>query len=150
MFLLTVQQSANASTNVSQFDLSTLIAFVALIVSVLSPLITAIINNWFSYKMHHDEFHEKPAAEAIERYVSSCGAFIVNPTGTNEDNYFKSFGEILLYAPNDLFGAIEILNDDIFNLRYLEPEERHEARQDCLNQLAYISKELSKTTPRKN
>ena len=149
MFLSTVQQSATTSSNIFQLDFATLIAFAALIVSVLSPLITAIINNKFSYKTHYDEFHKKPAAEAIERYLRSASALISLRSDENLNNYYKSFGEIFLYVPETLWADIEQLNGLIPKTHSAAiATERDNLKKQCFTLLISIGQQLSVETPR--
>lgn len=129
-------------------DTSTWIAFIALAVSILSPLVTAFINSCFSLKTHNDDFFRKPAAEIIENYLKSAGAAIVYPLSKEIfATYAQCFGEVFLYVSKKSWCDIEELNEKILAIQ--NGMRSSEAKSKAFELLSCISQDISKENPRK-
>ena len=57
-----------------------LIGSISLVISILSPSISALITTRHERKMYSLKFYEQHRAETIEGYIRTCGAVLANPT----------------------------------------------------------------------
>lgn len=117
---------------------STIIAIIALAVSVLSPVITTLVNNHHQRKSREWEFYEEHKAHAIENYLRCAGAVLESGRG-DASEYGKSMGEILLYVSDSLRDKIVEL-DTCFKAT--------ETRLASTPIFAHICEELSQESPR--
>ena len=92
-------------------EVSILIAGIALVVSVVSPVLTAISNNRFHLKLMRKEFYHKHRAEVIEGYLSSAGQIIYSASSENLAAFGKFSHEIYLYADASMWDDIKELNE---------------------------------------
>lgn len=104
-------------------DLSIVIAVAALILSVLSPLISSVINGLFrirekkleivaKQKEQELEFYYQHRAEVIERYISSAGKVI--QTGQIVD-FGLAMGEIYIYVDKSLWPLIDNIAEYVYS-----------------------------------
>lgn len=123
-------------TSAKSIDWSATAAWIALVVAIVSPVITAIISNHHQAKMKHLEIIEKRGLDVIENYLAITSREILT-TGIS-DSYRKSYTQIFLYAPSSLHPAIEELNTLIYNpVDGMSPD-----KEKCTTLLIKISKAL--------
>ena len=121
---------------------SLLISIIALAVSVLCPVITAWVNNYYQMKFRDKDFFDKHRAEIIEGFLRTAGACTCSETKSNREEclieYGKYYAEIHFYAPESLW-------KDLYELHIMlisgSPKGAH-------SQLAKISKVLLNYSPR--
>ena len=118
------------------------VAWIALIVSVISPTIntflTIFLNNRYQTKIRNMDFYYTHRAEVIENYIKSTGEFIKSKSYDAEQYYGKSLAEIYMYVPEELWQIIDDINDAIFQHDY----------EKSNNLLRSFSKQLRKYRPR--
>ena len=120
-------------------EISDIISGIALIAAILSPVITAVIQNSHESKMHKQKFYDEHRATAIENYIKATGT--INHYGiSNEllEEYGKYSKEIYLYAPEYLWKYIEEIDGLIKNRKF----------KDVSEPLAKLCIEFSKDPPR--
>lgn len=85
------------------------LTIVIAVCAILSPVITAIINNHHQKVMKQLEYkhleHEEQVRherEICEGYVRAAGACIHRPTGDQAKTYGENLGLILYYVPDDI------------------------------------------------
>lgn len=102
-------------------DLSLWIALIALLLSILSPLMTAVINNIFSLKIKKADLYEARRLDAIEKYIyhASCVSSkkAIYPT---TDSYRQSSKTVLLYTSSKEWALIDEFNEHLKNDNLLE------------------------------
>lgn len=100
-------------------DWSLVIAAAALLVSVLSPTLTAIVNNHHEYKKRISDFEQEHRIAAIEAYVRSTGAVCGNGTNESFAQYGAHCGEIYLYVPKELWPKIDTIAEKLQEPDYI-------------------------------
>lgn len=105
--------SQNYTNNI---DWSATAAWIALIVAIISPVITSIINNKHSAKMKQVELISQRGVSIIEQYLSIISHEIY--TSGVSDDYINFYTLIFLYAPESIHNDIEELDKAI---RYSAP-----------------------------
>ena len=93
-----------------QNDWSLVIAIAALLVSVLSPTLTAIVNNSHARKMHELEFYQSHRVSAIESFIRSAGRCCGDGAMENFGEHGAHFGEIYMYIPETLWPMVDDIN----------------------------------------
>lgn len=112
-----------------------IIAWIALIVAIVSPIITTIISNCHHSKIKKIEIIEQRGLEIIEHYLAVTSREILT-TGIS-DEYKKCYTLMFLYAPQKIHSDLEKLNDLIYNHDETFPDEK-----ECKKLLYHISKAL--------
>lgn len=115
-------------------DWSLVIAVAALLVSVLSPTLTSLVNNRHTQKMIELDFDQNHRIAAIESYIHAVGLCCGNGTMDSFGEYGAHVGEIYLYLPESLWPLVDKIGDAL-----KEPD--YEA---ALESLATFCKELSR------
>ena len=98
--------------------ISIIISGIALVVSVVSPVLTAAINNHHETKMYKLRFHDEHKAIVIENYLQAAGRCISAKDDIAFQNYGEAYGEIFFYAPESLWNKITSLDLYIRNCEY--------------------------------
>ncbi|HJG85747.1 hypothetical protein [Pseudoflavonifractor capillosus] len=104
-------------------DLSLVIAIAALVLSALSPLISALISGLFQIKEktleisakqreQERDFYYRHRAEVIERYISTAGQAILS--GRYYD-FGNSMGEIYFYVDESLWPLLDNIAECFHN-----------------------------------
>lgn len=96
---------------------SVIIAIAALAFSVVSPVITAHLNNRHQLKMKQIEFNLERRAQAIENYVRAVGETI-HTQRPDTAHCGSSYGEIFLYLPEDLWPLVRQINSCLLEAEY--------------------------------
>lgn len=118
------------------------ISISALLFSVLSPIVTAIINGHYSIKekdlamrsnsaKENNDFYIKHRAKVIEAYLSAAGRVIYYDDKKASTNFGKCAAEIYLYIDESEWHYIDSINQGISSFKYLET-------RDALESLAKI------------
>ena len=94
-------------------DWSIVIAAAALAVSVLSPILTAIINHRYALKNKRIEFDEQHRIAALERYIRAAGAVTGRYSDPNAAEYWASCGEVYMYIPSALWPYVDQISAHI-------------------------------------
>lgn len=108
--------------NFNQMDASALAAWIALIVAIISPILTAIINNHHQTKMKKIEMSTASKLKIIEDYLSSTGQVIYHHDNPDIEAYSTTVGKIFSASPQDLWGKISALDENIYSYNW---EEAH-------------------------
>ena len=101
---------------------SIIIAVAALAFSVVSPVITAHLNNSHQLKMKQIEFNLERRAQAIENYVRAVGETI-HTQRPDLAHCGSSYGEIFLYLPEDLWPLVKQINLCLLKFEYRQAAE---------------------------
>lgn len=101
---------------------SIFIAAIALLISIISPILTAIINNHYKIKEYKSEFYEKHRAEVIERYLNSVGSTLYRQDLDDIREYGRSFAEIYLYVPSYLWDTLDKIGFEISEKIMMRPK----------------------------
>lgn len=115
-------------------DLSLVIAFAALILSVSSPIISSVINGYYrikekkleledSIKRRNQEFYLDHRAVVIECYIKATGQIINNMSRENLSEFGATMGEIYLYIDESLWPILDSISDKIIKAQYKEASD---------------------------
>lgn len=101
--------------NFNQMDASALAAWIALIVAIISPILTAIINNHHQTKMKKIEMSIASKLKIIEDYLSSAGQIIYHNGEASTESYSIAIGRIYSASPRSLWEKISVLDEMIYS-----------------------------------
>lgn len=97
------------NTGMSISDWSGLVAMIVSFCALLSPMLTALCNNWHQQKMkrmdyEHQEHDEriKREREIYEGYIRAAGAAIQSPTVENLQEYGSHSALAAYYVPKEI------------------------------------------------
>ena len=101
--------------NFNQMDASALAAWIALIVAIISPILTAIINNRHQTKMKKIEMSIASKLKIIEDYLSSAGQIIYHNGEASTESYSIAIGRIYSASLRSLWEKISVLDEMIYS-----------------------------------
>lgn len=109
------------------FDrLTVIIAAAALLLSILSPVISSWITGHYTLKqkrlelqhqldLRNSDFYERHRAEVIERFITAAGALVEWNDPTTERKFGEASGEIYLYVSPSLWDDIDEFRHSIYD-----------------------------------
>ncbi|WP_312636349.1 hypothetical protein [Oscillibacter sp.] len=121
-------------------DWSATAAWIALVVAIISPIVTSIINNRHLSKIKKMEIIQQRGLAVIEEYISVTSREILI-TGVS-DAYEKIYAKVFIYVPKSLHSQLEELNSlicDCGNTSFPDKEK-------CQKLLVKISQSLKYDT----
>lgn len=124
--------------NFNQMDASALAAWIALIVAIISPILTAIINNHHQTKMKKIEMSIASKLKIIEDYLSSAGQIIYHNGEASTESYSIAIGRIYSASPRSLWEKISVLDEMIYSGNW----------EDAHSQFLEISQALASHQPK--
>ena len=124
---------------------SILISVAALVLSILSPIVSAWISGHYKIKEKENEYnHEKEQqarvfylqhkAEVIENYIKAAG-LAINSKGIfdNEQKFGEAMGEIYLYIPKHQWPLIDNVTG------FINTGDYEEARKSLISLCKFLS-----------
>lgn len=107
-----------------EIDMAVVIAIAALIFSVLSPILSAVITGSYRLKekklemeseqiKRRQTFYNEHRAQVIENYIRSVGAQIAGMSTDIETDYNAAMGEVYLYLDTSLWYLIEKIDTEL-------------------------------------
>ena len=96
--------------------LAIIISAVAVLSTIIGPMITAKITCMHEEKMYKKRFLTEHEHEAIERYLRIVGRYVFGKSYDDQKDLGEAFSEIYMYVPRELWGSIKLINDDIVSL----------------------------------
>jgi len=124
--------------NFNQMDANALAAWIALIVAIISPILTAIINNHHQTKMKKIEISIASKLKIIEDYLSSAGQIIYHNGEASTESYSIAIGRIYSASPRFLWEKISLLDEMIYSRNW----------EDAHTQFLEISQALASHQPK--
>jgi hypothetical protein len=88
---------------------SIIFAAAALLISILSPLITGFINNRHEMKMYRLRTYAERRNQCWESYIIAAGACLLT-RNNKSDEYTDAYSKIFAYAPESVWPKIEFLD----------------------------------------
>lgn len=127
-------------------DFSLVIAVAALVLSVLSPLISSLVNGHFRIKEKklditekqlelERDFYYQHRAEVIEKYISAAGQVIESGTYEGQADFGAVMGEIYFYVDESLWPLLDGIS------QYIHTDNSFSAKDDFIT----LCKALSST-----
>lgn len=115
-------------------DLSLAISLVALVLSVVSPVISSIISGAFQIwkkkievkadkEKREQRFYEQHRVEVIERYIRAVGKACRMGTAANFDEFGASMGEIYLYVSEKHWDLLNSIATKLDRQKFMNPSE---------------------------
>ena len=120
-------------------DWSAVAAWIALAVAIISPILTAIINNVHERKMKKLEFALSREVDMVSEYLDITSREIL--ISGISDNYNKIYSKIFFYVPNSAWAEIEELNRIMTSGK--ESDAIFADKDKCMEKLISISKKLN-------
>lgn len=106
--------------------LSLIVAIAALSLSVVSPIITALVNGHYRIKekklemkekisILNNEYYEKHRSEVIENFLKGAGKAIQKPNNENMSEFGATSAEVYYYIDKQHWKTLDLLNSGISN-----------------------------------
>lgn len=105
--------TSTIASNPSSLTPSVVISVIALITSILSPILTAFVNRKFELEKQKIEVFERRRLDVLENYFLSASDSIAHLGFTPEFAKYKNM--IFLYAPSDIHDKINRLHEIIYD-----------------------------------
>lgn len=97
-------------------SLAITISAVAVISTVIGPVLTATITCLHESSMYKKRFLTEHEHEAIEKYLHTVGRFAFGEHYDDQKDFGEAISEIFMYAPKELWEDIQNINNDIIVL----------------------------------
>ena len=105
------------NTGMSVSDWSGLVAMVVSLCALVSPMLTAIFNNWHQQKMKQMEYDHQEREERVRRereiyegYIRAAGAAIQSPTAENLQEYGSHSALAAYYVSEEIQKDILVMD----------------------------------------
>ena len=119
--------------------LAIIISAVAVLSTIIGPMITAKITCVHEEKMYKKRFLTEHEHEAIERYLQTIGRYAFGENYEDKKDLGNAISEIFMYAPSELWGDIKNINAELIN--FMDSSYSHGDRKQQKMQLqkSYLS-----------
>lgn len=99
---------------------ATIIALASILLTSFSPTINSAVTAKSQRKMLKLKHEMENSQRAISEYLKYTSIQVDTPTGTFMEQYDKAYGEVFLYAPQEAWEDIRLLNNMIHNRKASE------------------------------
>lgn len=111
--------------------ISWIIAGIALVSSILSPIIVSVINNRFQIKRDVLIPHEKRKIEIYENYLQCVGKRLYYKLNAYEEEYAALYSTVWLYIPKEHQEKVEKMNSLLADLGKVSSEEYKAKKEEA-------------------
>lgn len=143
-----MEPTVNAGMSVS--DWSGLVAMAVSICALISPILTAICNNWHQRKMKQMEYdhqeredHLKREREIYEGYIRAAGAAVQSETLDNLSEFGSHSALAMYYAPKEL--REDMLSLERLVKRTSATQDLHSMKVELLNKIVVRLRDTKET-----
>lgn len=143
-----MEPTVNAGMSVS--DWSGLVAMAVSICALISPILTAICNNWHQRKMKQMEYdhqeredHLKREREIYEGYIRAAGAAVQSETLDNLSEFGSHSALAMYYAPKEL--REDMLSLERLVKRTSATQDLHSMKVELLNKIVIRLRDTKET-----
>ena len=99
-----------------KISLELVFSAIALLSSILSPVITTLIKKRYSLKMKRLDIYEKRRLDAIENYTKAIQSSIV-ACGTSPE--YREYGSMIrIYAPKSVYAYLDQIDELLHQAEY--------------------------------
>ena len=133
-----MEPTVNAGMSVS--DWSGLVAMVVAICALISPILTAIFNNWHQRKMKQMEYDHQEREDQLKRereiyegYIRAAGAAVQSGTLDNLSEFGSHSALAMYYAPKEL--REDMLSLERLVKRTSATQDLHSMKVELLNKI---------------
>lgn len=99
-----------------KISLELIISAIALLGSIVSPVITALIQNRYSLKMKRLDVYEKRRLDALENYTKAIQSSIVSCSISPE---YREHGSVIrIYAPESVYTCLDQIDELLHEAEY--------------------------------
>lgn len=130
-------------------DWSATAAWIALVVAILSPAITAYFTNQHQLKLRKIDIeekaidvYEKHRFETISTFLSQAGRFLSHPNTANMDNFGERFHSIYQFVPESSWQSYDEFYNLCISSNYVEARKRFLTISHELNAILKESHQL--------
>lgn len=124
-------------------DVGTVIAIIvsaiALLSTIIGPMITAKITCRHEEKMYKKRFLTEHEHEAIERYLQTVGRYAFGENYEDKKDLGNAISEIFMYAPSELWDDIKSINEQLINFMDSSYHSGDRKQQKIQLQKSYLS-----------
>lgn len=124
-------------------DLGTILAItisaIALLSTIIGPMITASITCRHEERMYKKRFLTEHEHEAIERYLQTVGRYAFGENYEDKKDLGNAISEIFMYAPSELWDDIKSINEQLINFMDSSYHSGDRKQQKIQLQKSYLS-----------
>lgn len=101
-------------------EISLVLSFVAVAVSVFSPVLVSLVTLLNEHAVFRRKFHFEHKVEVIERYIAAAGEAIFSRSEESRSAFGRVCGEIYLYLPTGYWKTADELRNAIGDCDYVK------------------------------
>lgn len=138
------------NTGMSLSDWSGLVAMVVSLCALVSPMLTAICNNWHQRKMKQMEYDHQEREDQLKRereiyegYIRAAGAAIQSGTHENLGEFGSHSALAMYYAPKEL--REDMLSLERLVKRTSATQDLHSMKVELLNKIVVRLRDTKET-----
>lgn len=143
-----MEPTVNAGMSIS--DWSGLVAMVVSICALISPILTAICNNWHQRKMKQMEYDHQEREDRLKRereiyegYIRAAGAAVQSETLDNLSEFGSHSALAMYYAPKEL--REDMLSLERLVKRTSATQDLHSMKVELLNKIVVRLRDTKET-----
>lgn len=96
-----------------KFDLTVTFSLFLSIIAIISPIITAYINNEYNLKIKKLDMYEQAKRNSLENFINAVSSVITLPCMENLKLYYSALNNLYIYFSIDNTEDIKKLNNQI-------------------------------------
>lgn len=99
-----------------KISLELILSTIALMLSIIAPVVTMLIQKWFDLRMKRLDVYEKRRLDAIENYTKAIQSSIVS-VGTSPE--YREHGSVIrIYAPESVYTCLDQIDELLHEAEY--------------------------------
>lgn len=99
-----------------KISLELILSTIALMLSIIAPVVTMLIQKWFDLRMKRLDVYEKRRLDAIENYTKAIQSSIVS--GGTSPEYREHGSVIRIYAPVSVYAYLDQIDELLHEAEY--------------------------------
>lgn len=99
-------------------DWSAAAAWIALVVAIISPVVTTVMNNKVSLKEKELDFKNNVKTLSIIDFLEKAGKVTTHSDASNMAEYGAAFGRAFLFLPEDVKQAAIVFNNNVIDWKF--------------------------------
>ncbi len=115
------------------------ISAIALLSTIIGPMITAKITCRHEEKMYKKRFLTEHEHQAIERYIQTVGRYAFGENYEDQKDLGNAISEIFMYAPKELWNDIKNINEQLIDFIDSSYHSGDRQQQKILFRKSYLS-----------
>lgn len=99
-----------------KISLELILSTIALMLSIIAPVVTMLIQKWFDLRMKRLDVYEKRRLDALENYTKAIQSSIVSCSISPE---YREHGSVIrIYAPVSVYACLDQIDELLHEAEY--------------------------------